>query len=96
MRMSMRRLTRLSNAFSKKLKNHLATVAVYFKYYNFGRIHQTLRVTPGMEARVADHVWSYDKIIGSMLIYAEANIWAAWLLQEEKFKLARHLIFLLT
>ena len=64
MRMSMRRFTRLTNAFSKKLKNHLATVAVYFMYYNFGRIHQTLRVTPAMEAGVSDHVWSYDEIIG--------------------------------
>jgi IS1 family transposase len=63
MRMSMRRFTRLTNAFSKKLENHLATVAVYFMYYNFGRIHQTLRVTPAMEAGVADHVWSYDEII---------------------------------
>jgi hypothetical protein len=66
MRMSMRRFTRLTNAFSKKLKNHLATAAVYFMYYNFGRIHQTLRVTPAMEAGVADHVWSYDEIIGLM------------------------------
>jgi IS1 family transposase len=64
MRMSMRRFTRLTNAFSKKLKNHLATVAIYFMYYNFGRIHQTLRVTPAMEAGVADHVWSYEEIIG--------------------------------
>jgi len=64
MRMHMRRFTRLTNAFSKKLKNHLATVAVYFMYYNFGRIHQTLRVTPAMEAGVSDHVWSYDEIIG--------------------------------
>jgi IS1 family transposase len=63
MRMSMRRFTRLTNAFSKKLRNHIATVAVYFMYYNFGRIHQTLRVTPAMEAGVADHVWSYDEII---------------------------------
>jgi IS1 family transposase len=66
MRMSMRRFTRLTNAFSKKLENHLATVAVYFMYYNFGRVHQTLRVTPAMEAGVADHVWSYDEIIGLM------------------------------
>ena len=60
MRMHMRRFTRLTNAFSKRLKNRLATVAVYFMYYNFGRIHQTLRVTPAMEAGVSDHVWSYD------------------------------------
>jgi hypothetical protein len=63
MRMSMRRSTRLTNGFGKKLENHLATVAVYFMYHNFGRIHQTLRVTPAMEAGV-EHVWSYEEIIG--------------------------------
>jgi hypothetical protein len=52
MRMSMRRFTRLTNAFSKKLENHVVTVALYFVYYNFGRVHQTLRVTPGMEAGI--------------------------------------------
>ena len=56
MRMSMRRFTRLTNAFSKKLENHAAMVALYFMYYNFGRVHQTLRVTPAMEAGTADHV----------------------------------------
>jgi hypothetical protein len=50
MRMSMRRFTCLTNAFSKKLENNTATVALYFMYYNFGRVHQTLRVTPAMEA----------------------------------------------
>jgi IS1 family transposase len=56
MRMSMRRFTRLTNAFSKKIENHEAAVALYFMWYNFGRIHQTLRVTPAMEAGVSDHV----------------------------------------
>ncbi len=64
MRMSMRRFTRLTNAFSKKVENHIAAVAVYFMYYNFGRVHQTLRVTPAMEAGVADHVWSIAEIVG--------------------------------
>lgn len=64
MRMSMRRFTRLTNAFSKKLENHAAMVALYFMYYNFGRVHQTLRVTPAMEAGIADHVWSYEEIVG--------------------------------
>ena len=64
MRMSMRRFTRLTNAFSKKLENHAAMVALYFMYYNFGRVHQTLRVTPAMEAGIADHVWSIDEIVG--------------------------------
>jgi hypothetical protein len=63
MRMSMRRFTRLTNAFSKKLENHAATVALYFMYYNFGRMHQTLRVTPAMEAGIADHVWSIEEIV---------------------------------
>ena len=56
MRMSMRRFTRLTNAFSRKLENHAATVSLYFMYYNFARVHQTLRVTPAMEAAIADHV----------------------------------------
>jgi IS1 family transposase len=64
MRMSMRRFTRLTNAFSKKLENHTAMVAVYFMFYNFGRVHQTLRVTPAMEAGIADHVWSIEEIVG--------------------------------
>lgn len=64
MRMSMRRFTRLTNAFSKKVENHAAAVALYFMYYNFGRIHQTLRVTPAIEAGIADHVWSIEEIVG--------------------------------
>ena len=63
MRMSMRRFTRLTNAFSKKLENHLSALAIYFMFYNFCRIHQTLRVTPAMEAKVADHVWEIEEII---------------------------------
>ena len=64
MRMSMRRFTRLTNGFSKKLENHAAMVALYFMYYNFARVHQTLRVTPAMEAGIADHVWSIEEIVG--------------------------------
>lgn len=64
MRMSMRRFTRLTNAFSKKVENHAAAVALYFMWYNFGRVHQTLRVTPAMEAGVADHVWTVEEIVG--------------------------------
>ncbi len=62
MRMSMRRFTRLTNAFSKKVENLEAAVALHFMYYNFGRIHQSLRVTPAMEAGVSDHVWSVEEI----------------------------------
>jgi IS1 family transposase len=64
MRMSMRRLTRLTNAFSKKVQNLEAAVALHFMWYNFGRIHQTLRVTPAMQAGIADHVWSVEEIAG--------------------------------
>lgn len=64
MRMSCRRFTRLTNAFSKKVENHAHAVALHFMYYNFGRIHKTLRVTPAMEAGVSDHVWSFEEIAG--------------------------------
>lgn len=67
MRMSMRRFTRLTNAFSKKVENHAAAVALYFMYYNFGRIHQTLRVTPAMEMGVASHVWSIEEIVALLI-----------------------------
>ena len=63
MRMSMRRFTRLTNAFSKKLENHGHAVALYFMYYNFVRIHKTLRVTPAMEAGLTDHVWSMEELV---------------------------------
>jgi len=63
MRMGMRRFTRLTNAFSKKVENHAAMVAIHFLYYNFGRIHKTLRVTPGMAAGLANQVWSLEEIV---------------------------------
>jgi len=63
MRMGMRRFTRLTNAFSKKLENHGHAVALYFMHYNFCRVHKTLRVTPAMEAGLTDHVWSLDELI---------------------------------
>ncbi len=62
MRMSMKRFARLSNGFSKKIENHANAVAMHYMYYNFGRIHKTLRVTPAMEAGVADHIWSLKEI----------------------------------
>lgn len=64
MRMSMRRFTRLTNAFSKKVENLEHAVALHFMYYNFGRIHKTLRVTPAMEAGISDRVWSLEEIAG--------------------------------
>jgi hypothetical protein len=60
----MRRFTRLTNAFSKKLENHAAMVSLYFMYYNFGRVDQTLRVTPAMGAGPAGHVWAIEEIVG--------------------------------
>jgi hypothetical protein len=63
MRMSMRRFTRLTNAFSKKVENHCAAVALHFMHYNFCRIHQTLRVTPAVAAGVTDHVWEIGEIV---------------------------------
>jgi len=63
MRMSMRRFTRLTNAFSKKLENLGHAVALHFMYYNFCRIHQSLRITPAMAAGVTDHVWDIKNIL---------------------------------
>jgi IS1 family transposase len=72
MRMSMRRFTRLTNAFSKKVDNHRHAVALYFMYYNFCRVHQTLRVTPAMEAGLTDHVWTLEELVA--LMDAQKNI----------------------
>ncbi len=63
MRMGMRRFTRLTNGFSKKVENHGHAVALHFFHYNFIRIHKTLRVTPAMEAGIADHVWSFEELV---------------------------------
>lgn len=62
MRMSMRRSTRLTNGFSKKLTNHVHAISLHYMYYNFGRIHQSLKVTPAMEAGITDHVWTLEEI----------------------------------
>jgi IS1 family transposase len=64
MRMKMRRFTRLTNGFSKKVDNHRWAIALHYMHYNFCRIHQTLRVTPAMEAGVTDHVWSISEVVG--------------------------------
>ncbi len=64
MRMGMRRFTRLTNGFSKKVENHEHALAIYFMHYNFCRIHASLRVTPAMEAGVAEHVWSLEEMVG--------------------------------
>ncbi len=64
MRMHMRRFTRLTNAFSKKVENHSYAVALHFMYYNFVRVHQTLKVTPAMEeAGLTDRLWDIDDLV---------------------------------
>ena len=63
MRMGMRRFTRLTNGFSKKVENHAYAVAIHYMHYNFCRIHSTLRVTPAMEAGITDHVWTVKEML---------------------------------
>jgi hypothetical protein len=63
MRTQIRRLTRLTNGFSKKLENHRAAIALHFAYYNWCRIHGSLRVTPAMEAGITDHVWELEELL---------------------------------
>jgi hypothetical protein len=62
--MQNRRFTRLTNAFSKKIDNHRHALALFYMYYNFGRVHQTLRMTPAMAASVSDHIWTMEEIAG--------------------------------
>jgi len=62
-RMQMRRMTRLTNAFSKKWDNLWSAYCLHFAYYNFCRTHKTLRVTPAMEAGIADHVWDLKELL---------------------------------
>jgi len=67
MRMGMRRFTRLTNGFSKKIENHFYAVAIHFMHYNFCRVHKTLRVTPAMEANLTDHVWTIEEMLAELL-----------------------------
>jgi IS1 family transposase len=71
MRMSMRRFTRLTNAHSKKVENHMHAVSLHFMFYNFARIHSSLRITPAMAAGVTDHVWSLEEIAALAPIEAQ-------------------------
>lgn len=66
MRMHMRRFTRLTNAFSKKIENHAAAIALHTTYYNFVRIHQTLKVSPAMAAGVTDKLWEMDDLVAML------------------------------
>jgi hypothetical protein len=59
----MRRFTRLTNGFSKKVENHAYALAIFYMHYNFCRIHKTLRVTPAMEAGITDHVWTVEEML---------------------------------
>jgi len=59
----MRRFTRLTNAFSKKIENHEAAIALHYMHDNFARVHQTLRVTPAMEAGISNQVWTLEEIV---------------------------------
>jgi hypothetical protein len=65
--MQQRRFTRLTNAFSKKLENHIAAVALYVAHYNFCRVHETLRITPAMQLGVTDHVWTIGELADAAL-----------------------------
>jgi len=73
LRMGMRRFTRLTNAFSKKVDNHRHMVALFFLYYNFCRVHSTLRVTPAMEAEISDHVWTIEELCALLPEMAHAT-----------------------
>jgi hypothetical protein len=66
MRMSLRRFSRLSNAFSKKIDNHVAALALYFVFYNFCRIHKSLRVSPAMAANVSDRLWTLEDVVAKI------------------------------
>jgi len=74
MRMHMRRFTRLTNGFSKKIENHVAAIALHFMYYNFVRIHQTLRITPAMAAGITDRVYEVSDIVKLVDEYREQRI----------------------
>ena len=63
MRMSMRRFTRLTNAFSKKVEHHIASLAIHYMHYNFVRIHQTTRLTPAMSAGLTDRLWEMEDLV---------------------------------
>lgn len=72
MRMSMRRFTRLTNAFSKKLDNHIHALALYFVFYNFTRVHKTLRMSPAMAAGITYRLWSLDDVVAKIDAMAPA------------------------
>jgi IS1 family transposase len=68
MRMCMRRFTRLTNGFSKKIENHSYALAIHYMHYNFCRVHKTLRVTPAMEAGLTNHVWTIEEMLDKVVV----------------------------
>lgn len=73
LRMSNRRFTRLTNAFSKKVENLMASLSIHFFHYNYCRIHRSLDVTPAMEAGITEHLWSVEEMIGLLEKKEKAN-----------------------
>ena len=67
MRMQIRRFTRLTNGFSKKIENHVASIAIHYMHYNFVRIHQSLRVSPAMAAGITDRLWTLEDLVGLLV-----------------------------
>jgi IS1 family transposase len=86
MRMQMRRFTRLTNAFSKKVENHAHAIAIHYMHYNFCRVHQTLRVAPAMQAGLTDHVWEIEELVG-LLESDEATMIANGAMKRGNYKL---------
>lgn len=72
MRMQMRRFTRLTNGFSKKIENYTHAIALHYMHYNFCRVYQTLRVTPAMETGITDHVWALEELVNLLELSAKA------------------------
>jgi hypothetical protein len=72
--MSNRRFARLTNAFSKKLENHMAATALYVAHYNLCRVHEALRVTPAMHIRATDHIWTISELVEAALNGALPNV----------------------
>ena len=77
MRMGLRRLTRLTNAFSKKLENHAHALSIYFMHYNFVRIHQTLRTTPAMAAGVTRRLWEMADVVEVLEVWERKHVIAS-------------------
>jgi len=73
MRMGMRRFTRLTNAFSEKIENHAAALALYFMYYNFARVHQTLRCSPAQASGVDSRLWEISDIVAMVGAWEKSN-----------------------